>query len=104
MPFARLDETIGTLERQEERRIREGYRQAAYTAYLLRPNPEERTFGAFLDALGMRSDDESERSLEEELAEAREVCEIADRLAAEGKYKRLRGVDALRFVGQVRER
>jgi hypothetical protein len=104
MPFARLDETIEANTRSEERRLRSEFRVAAYTAYLLRPNPEEKTFGQFLDALGMRTDEEETRTLEEELAESREVCAIADKLAAEGKYRKLRGADALRFIGQVKER
>jgi hypothetical protein len=103
MPFARLDETLESLKRSEEERIRRGFKYAAYTAYLLRPNPDELTFGQFVEKLGIQSEKEIEMVTEAEIQEAKEVCEIADRLAKEGKYKILRGARSLSLVGMLKE-
>jgi hypothetical protein len=103
-PYARLDETLEAIGREKQRDVRNAYRTAAYTAYLLTPNSDSKTFGAYLGELGMGLDGDtgSEASTDEDLREAMEVCAEADALAAAGAYRKVSGVGVIKMTGAMR--
>jgi hypothetical protein len=86
--------------------MRNAFRTAAYTSYLLTDNPDRKTFGDFLGDLGMVDDvdgtESSAAATENEIAEAMAVCAEADALAAAGAYRRVSGVNAIRMAGALR--
>lgn len=83
--------------------MQNAYRMAAFTAYLLTPNPDHKQFGDYASDLGLggegSSDDEYEAATEDEIAEAMAVCEEADALAAAGAYRKVSGVNAIKMAG-----
>lgn len=104
-PYARLDETLEAIGREKKREMQNAYRMAAFTAYLLTPNPDHKTFGDFAGDLGLGVDsdgDSDEAATEDELREAREVCAEADALAAAGAYRKVSGVNAIKLTGALR--
>ena len=88
--------------------MQNAYRMAAFTAYLLTPNPDRKTFGEYASELGLGLDGggdggEGEAATDDEIREAMEVCAEADVLAAAGAYRKVSGVKAIKLTGAMRE-
>jgi hypothetical protein len=78
---------------------------AAFTAYLLTPNPDHKTFNDYAADLGLGvagDDSGDEPATEDEIREAMEVCAEADALAAAGAYRKVSGVKAIQITGALR--